>query len=356
MEKVAEATREKVAIDEALLCYLIEKSGIKNLDEFELWVKGEVEIKPKVEHAHIKKSKKIKVEFKPNPNLGEAGATKEELNYRQVLILYLKPVWDSAKKIIIESDLSLQEKHVEINKLIENFISNVQKVAQSTVTSRYNAGYTRMEGYVKKAKYKIPSRPKEQPRLDTLLLQQTMNIEDIGLTLRGKLRQILNIKAVQDFYEQGREGKPDPEKIKKAVPKPNWTVCMKRVAKEHPEWSEAEVKKWCEVFAYEEEIDKAVDDSKRRVDAIGMFGFLESDKAGYLQAALLLSVGITELTMKIPWVTMGDANVCSDCLAREAEGPYYPEDYPEDQHYGERCVPGEPVFFKGVLEDVWDYA
>jgi hypothetical protein len=289
--------------------------------------------------------------------MGEAGATKEELNYRQLLILYLKPVLDSAKKIIITSDNTLQQKHLEINKLIENFITNDQRIVQETVTTRYNSEYARMEGYVKKAKYKLPTKPKEQPRLDTLLMQQTMNIEDIGLTLRGKLRQILNIKAVNDYYEKNKQGKPDPETVKKeATPKPNWTVCMKQTAKAHPDWSEAEIKKWCEVFAYDEEVDKAVDNSKRRLDAMGMFGYLESGKAGYLQAAILLSLGIAELTMKIPWVTVGDANVCSDCLDREAEGPYYPEDYPEDQHYGERCFPGEPVFFQGIVEDVLNYA
>lgn len=349
----------KIAIDGRLLQYLILKSGIKNLKEFELWVEGKAQIQPLAtpQTQPIQKAKTTKVELKPNPNLGEEGATKEELNYRQLLILYLKPVLDSAKKIIIKDDTTLQQKHVEINKLIENFIANVQRVVQTTITTRYNEGYTRMEGYVKKAKYKLPTKPKEQPRLDTILMQQLMNVEDIGLVLRGKLRQILNIKAVHDFYEQTKQGKADPEKVKKqATPKANWTVCMKRIAREHPEWTEPEIRKWCEVFQYDEEIDKAVDDSKRRVDALGMFGYLESGKAGYLQAAVILSLGITELTMKIPWVTMGDANVCPDCLDREAEGPYYPEDYPEDQHYGERCYPGEPVFFKGTLEEVWEYA
>ena len=68
----------------------------------------------------------------------------------------------------------------------------------------------------------------------------------------------------------------------------------------------------------------------------GMFGGVEAEKQGRLQC-------YADQPVLIPWVTVGDDNVCDDCQDRADEGPYKPEDFPEAQHYGDRCQPGDPI-------------
>jgi len=82
--------------------------------------------------------------------------------------------------------------------------------------------------------------------------------------------------------------------------------------------------------------NKAFSDAQRISDMTGSFGNIEGWKAGYLDSAMFYDV-------KIPWVTAGDDKVCDDCKEKEANGPYYPDEYPEPDHYGCRCGPEEPI-------------
>ncbi|BDZ68589.1 hypothetical protein [Methanobacterium ferruginis] len=80
----------------------------------------------------------------------------------------------------------------------------------------------------------------------------------------------------------------------------------------------------------------AFQNQSRIADQMGMFGGTEAEKQGELSAYYNESV-------LIPWVPVGDANTCEDCLALEANGPYRPDEYPEPPHYGCRCWPGDPI-------------
>lgn len=86
---------------------------------------------------------------------------------------------------------------------------------------------------------------------------------------------------------------------------------------------------------------RAFKNAEQISDMLGMFGDFEAWKSGmldrYLQYENMLNARIM-----IPWVTMGDENVCNDCLELEANGSYSPDEYPEPPHFGCRCEPGEP--------------
>lgn len=82
-------------------------------------------------------------------------------------------------------------------------------------------------------------------------------------------------------------------------------------------------------------------------ERVGQFGYHESSTQGSLNTAAMEGV-------YFPWVTVGDANVCEDCLDMEANGPYPADDYPEAQHYGDRCnepFPDPIIALPGEVED-----
>jgi len=83
----------------------------------------------------------------------------------------------------------------------------------------------------------------------------------------------------------------------------------------------------------------------RIADQMGMFGGVEAEKNGKLEAYYNESV-------LIPWVTVGDDSTCEDCLELEAKGPYRPDEFPEPPHYGCRCEPGDPIIIlPGEVDD-----
>lgn len=84
-----------------------------------------------------------------------------------------------------------------------------------------------------------------------------------------------------------------------------------------------------------------------RADAIGQFGYHESSVQGNLSMAA--GEGIF-----FPWVSVGDDNVCDDCLDLEAGGPYPADNYPESPHYGDRCnepFPDPIILLPGEVDD-----
>jgi len=85
----------------------------------------------------------------------------------------------------------------------------------------------------------------------------------------------------------------------------------------------------------------------RITEQIGQFGYHESSVQGNLDTAAMEGI-------LFPWVTVGDENVCDDCLEMEANGPYPANNYPEAQHYGDRCnepFPDPIIALPGDVED-----
>jgi hypothetical protein len=84
----------------------------------------------------------------------------------------------------------------------------------------------------------------------------------------------------------------------------------------------------------------------------GQFGYHESSVQGNLEVAK--NEGIL-----FPWVSVGDDNVCDECLELEADGPYPADDYPESPHYGDRCnepFPDPSIALSGEVEDENKYS
>lgn len=364
---------DMVLVDPQLVGYLTIKSGIRDLDEFEKYKVDPTILKaPK---APILKAANKTLTFKPNPTLGEGKASKEELQYRQYLLLYVKQMYDAIKKIKNGNEL-IDAKILAIDKIIDTFIINSKTLVQNTVTARYKGGYNKLGEMIQKFKPSmIPIMEKDQPRLAAILKQQLMNIEDIGLTYRGRVRQLLLMREISNYYYGPKK---NPQLVKQAaVPDATWNNCMIELQRTHPEMNEEDLRNACE----ESEDDGALDNQTGavvgRTDQLGMYGYLQSYTAGFMQSGItvekalmagnitMLGLGVvSNMLMKIPWVTCedngncsSDTPVCGACLDAKANGPYMPEDFPDDQHMGERCndPPGQPVLdVSNVGGDIMD--
>src|SRR5574343_1512076 len=137
--------------------------------------------------------------FKPDKLMGEGEATPEELAYRQDLLDLLgrlyKVVGKRFKTITNPSDLIRK-----IDSDVNDFIAEGQQVVLNHIPKTWNNSQEqgmqtlkRLDGKKKFDETKIATDQK-----DLIIQQQQMNIEDIGLRLRGRLRQTININAIRD--------------------------------------------------------------------------------------------------------------------------------------------------------------
>jgi len=147
----------------------------------------------------IKAATPPKPTFKPNKNLGEGVASKEELEYRQELINLDKQLYTETKKIIQKKDDPIK-KIEQIDKKIDNIITKSQTLAEKNIRNAYNDGAKNLYEKMKKYGAEKPKIPENPERLQFLILQQQYNLEDKYLKLRGRLRQMLMVKAVMDGY------------------------------------------------------------------------------------------------------------------------------------------------------------
>lgn len=267
--------------------------------------------------------------FKPNLNLGEGVATDDEIDYRESVIKLLEPISEEFKSFNKSTIFTPEQQISRVDKLIDTFISEAQAIVQKRVTERYQSGYKDMNNHLISAKVKPPVQNPLQPRLQSLLRQQLQNIEDIGLVLRGRLRQIINIRDVRSYYKQE---KPD--------------------LKQYLEDSEGEyyidpkTKKKVYIDNWDDDTDTAMAPAQNNTDMLCLFGWIEGYNSGFLEAGMYASAALTSalaLTIDIPWETAGDDNVCEECDLLASEGPYSIWDWPATPHFGCRCGPGDPV-------------
>ena len=265
--------------------------------------------------------------FKPNPNLGEGTASKDEVDYRQKIIDGLKPI-DKRFKELKDTKLSPDQVIDEIDTLCAEYIKDTQAIVTKQVTARYQDGYNKMNDYILKAGVHAPTQDPIQPRLQSILRQQLQNIEDIGLRLRGRLRQIVNIKDVWSYYQQ----KPID-------------LTQTLTDDEGEYYIDPKTKKKIYISSWDDDSDSAISDAQNNSDSLGLYGFIVGYNSGFLESGLYASALVTgagTLLIKIPWVTVGDENVCDECESLESEGPFSIWDYPAYPHFGCRCEPGEP--------------
>ncbi len=324
---------------------LLDAAGIKQFptsQEFLNQVTKELILKANDEPVKLRQAAP---DFDVDETKGETKPTQEQVDYRQSVLDLSNDLYDNSKKTVYNQTLTADNKDSNIDNYVQTFINDTQKLVQTTVQTRYQAGYDLMNKYLTKAKVTPPVQANEQPRLQSILRQQLQNVEDIGLIIRGRLRQKVNMNDVESYY-----AKP-PKKLKQA--QSDWTPCMKEQQKLHPDWSEAELESYCEE---DDSIDNVFTAATNNLDELAMFGWLESFMAGYLVAGLLATALIANLTIELPWLTCEDNGNCTlngpcgDCEATAAGGPYPIDNFPPSTlHDLCQCndPPGEPIISFG---------
>ncbi len=303
----------KVLVDEGLLDSLIIASNLKPEDLKEL----------------KKKAVKQRLTFTPDKDIGEGTATKEEYAYRQELLNLLEDLHGDVEDIIKNDDEPL-DKIEDIDKLIDTFIEDGKDIVNETIQNTWDDGVddaTNTLNEIDDDKNTATINP-DTSQLDLIIQQQLMNIEDIGLKLRGRLRQFILVQAINTQTITTTKNKA----IKKASPTPSstWTECMRELHKLQPQLSETELRDQCEW-------DRSFEDAEENMDKMGVFGWLEAHKEAILGTLIIGTSIIGDLIAD--WVTMGDENVCENCQDAEAGSPYSILD-PIWQiliHFGCRC-------------------
>jgi hypothetical protein len=134
------------------------------------------------------------LKFEPNLDLGEGKASERNLKYRQALLKLLenkiyKPLhalsYDEPTYILIE----------KVDKMVDEYIKAGQVLVKEYLTHAYHQG-------VDEAKFKLlevteneykPDIAENPLKLKQIIEMQQKNIEDYGLTLRGRLRSTIEI-------------------------------------------------------------------------------------------------------------------------------------------------------------------
>ena len=139
--------------------------------------------------------------FTPNTNLGEGNATIRNLQYRQQLLSLLKDaVYTPVVDMLNDPNQSPDQRITFIDKCIDDYISKGNIMVETTMNDSYSKGCDIAESKLKAAGVPIPKRVANPPRVQSIIRQQQMNIEDIGLSLRGRLRQLVNVQDVMGYY------------------------------------------------------------------------------------------------------------------------------------------------------------
>jgi hypothetical protein len=261
-------------------------------------------------------------DFKPNKNLGEGEAPENEIKYRQTLLDLLNQLYDDTKDLKSVNDLD------EIDDLINQFITDCNQLIDDSITSQWNngvkEGLSELKGINNKKKFNTDNIDTTKKAL--IIQQQQCNIEDIAFKLRGKLRQSIMITAIKQPYKQTST---KTDNVTKAKYPSTWTQCMIQLFKKNPKLTEDELYFECERTT-------AFNDAQQNTDKLGLYGFITAHEEAMLGTLIAGSTIIGD--MVADWVSVGDDNVCDECLEREANGPYSIFDNIwNDTHFGCRC-------------------
>ena len=87
--------------------------------------------------------------------------------------------------------------------------------------------------------------------------------------------------------------------------------------------------------------------ASQRSDMMGMFGDLESFKAGLLDT--YITAQLTGAEIMLPWNPTG-SNTCDDCMQMVDDGPYPVDNFPPPVHTGDQCndPPADPIIVYGA--------
>jgi hypothetical protein len=136
--------------------------------------------------------------FKPNPDLGEGIASKEELAIRQKLLNYLKELYTYVDSIIANK-MSIEQKKELIDKAVSAFIADAQNMVTIELTKAYKNGVNLGNDKLKSVSVKS-FESDDNPLLGILIMQQKDNIEALGMDIKYKLIKQLNLANLFEFY------------------------------------------------------------------------------------------------------------------------------------------------------------
>jgi hypothetical protein len=160
---------------------------------------------PEIKELEKAVSKSDGPTFKPNQNLGEGKASDRNLEYRQALLTCLKDTVYTPTSKLLKQEKSVDAEIKAIDGFIEDYIKQGQSIVEKYLTDAYQKSAEEATAHLlaaaKKqgAKYK-PKIPDNPERLQQIITMQQLNIEDYGLTLRGRLRSAITSKQWLDGY------------------------------------------------------------------------------------------------------------------------------------------------------------
>lgn len=242
------------------------------------------------QHHHLHQASKP--DFKPNPNLGEGSASKEEKDYRKEVLALLALLYTPISKIAKDSKLSLDEKIIKTNNLIETNAAKYGQVIVKNTKTIFDSAVTSANNDLKKIDKNLKKLAPSQGYLDRVQQQQRSNAMHILDALQGKIEMGLFMDEINDDLREDYEYN----------------------------------------YAY---VDDAFNESKNRLDGMGWYGWTKSNEAGLIGTFALGAAILGDLVAD--WVSMGDDKTCEDCFELEANSPYSVLSWPVEPHFGCRC-------------------
>jgi hypothetical protein len=147
--------------------------------------------------------------FEPNPNLGEGNASDRNLEYRQTLLTLLKDTVYDPMTGLLNSDKTVEEKIKAVDGYIEDYIYSGKSLVEEYLTKSYMDSAEEATIKLKEAAKQQdaeygPNIPDKPDKLLQIILMGQHNIEDYGLTLRGRLRSAIETKAWMNNYASSK--------------------------------------------------------------------------------------------------------------------------------------------------------
>ena len=255
-----------------------------------------------------------KPDLKPNPKLGEGTATPEEMAYRSALIYNLSAIYEPIKATISDGTPSLA-KLDKISNYIENFIKQNQKEADLQPHKFFYSAVLDANKKLHKVNPQLPQIAPDYSKLNPIQGQQHNNCDTIGQYLKGRISQALMIYDIQTQAAAKKKKKTPEEDL-------------------------------------DDTVDSAFQESRNRLDLMGLSGYVEANRAGHLSTYVAAGLLMGEIVY-VEWVSAGDDHVCDECDDLESNSPYSANDYPATPHAGCRCEPGEITI--GMVNEAGDF-
>lgn len=157
----------------------------------------------------IKKTNPGAPTFEPNKNLGEGKASDRNLEFRQALLSLLEDTVYKPMNGLLKSDKSVDEMISVLDGFIDDYITQGQELVKEYLTSAYQNSAEEATAKLLSAAKKLkanykPKLPKEPEKLSQLIAMAQRNIEDYGLTLRGRLRSNIENQAWMSNYAKSK--------------------------------------------------------------------------------------------------------------------------------------------------------